>query len=313
MCKKRTAVSHSSAESEIISLDAGLRMEGVPELQLWSWCLRNIFAVRCQGELHAVKRQVSLIFSSMDQFSFGTGDHFPSNIPGSFIPCHAQHFSLQRSSHPNLRHVSRTHHVNLDCPFQRINLDSSSAVRYLRNIEQLADMLTTAAFAVLQRKSLMQFCDFYPPFDLNVDRSLSESSFLKFLERLVSRCRTPATLGETSKVGPGKKSWKIPYTEHAPLCETQRFTNNKRDPQALLGGNHMRCSEHGVAQFDAFWQDVCQETKLDGTSITQKKLFRENNSLRYNPMLFHSTGELARVHRSDFMLVLGKTCKNNLT
>ena len=28
MCKKLTSVSHSSTESEIISLDAGLRMDG---------------------------------------------------------------------------------------------------------------------------------------------------------------------------------------------------------------------------------------------------------------------------------------------
>ena len=30
MCKKQTAVSHSSAESEIISLDTGLRLDGLP-------------------------------------------------------------------------------------------------------------------------------------------------------------------------------------------------------------------------------------------------------------------------------------------
>ena len=35
MCKKQTAVSHSSAEAEVISLDAGLRMEGLPALMLW--------------------------------------------------------------------------------------------------------------------------------------------------------------------------------------------------------------------------------------------------------------------------------------
>ena len=32
MCKKQTAVSHSSTESEIISLDTGLRLDGVPAL-----------------------------------------------------------------------------------------------------------------------------------------------------------------------------------------------------------------------------------------------------------------------------------------
>ena len=35
MCKKQTAVSHSSTESEIISLDAGLRLDGLPVLELW--------------------------------------------------------------------------------------------------------------------------------------------------------------------------------------------------------------------------------------------------------------------------------------
>ena len=35
MCKKHTAVSHSSTEAEVISLDAGLRMDGIPALTLW--------------------------------------------------------------------------------------------------------------------------------------------------------------------------------------------------------------------------------------------------------------------------------------
>ena len=35
MCKKRTSVSHSSTEAELISLDADLRMDGIPALDLW--------------------------------------------------------------------------------------------------------------------------------------------------------------------------------------------------------------------------------------------------------------------------------------
>ena len=35
MCKKQTSVSHSSTDSEIISLDAGLRLEGKPALDSW--------------------------------------------------------------------------------------------------------------------------------------------------------------------------------------------------------------------------------------------------------------------------------------
>ena len=35
MCKQQTAVSHSSTESEIISLDTGLRLDGLLALELW--------------------------------------------------------------------------------------------------------------------------------------------------------------------------------------------------------------------------------------------------------------------------------------
>ena len=35
MCKKQTAVSHSSTESEIISLDTGLRLDGLLALEIW--------------------------------------------------------------------------------------------------------------------------------------------------------------------------------------------------------------------------------------------------------------------------------------
>ena len=35
MCKKQSSLSQSSTESESISLDAGLRMDGLPALDLW--------------------------------------------------------------------------------------------------------------------------------------------------------------------------------------------------------------------------------------------------------------------------------------
>ena len=40
MCKKQTSVSHSPTEFEIISLDSGLRMDGIPALALWDWLLK---------------------------------------------------------------------------------------------------------------------------------------------------------------------------------------------------------------------------------------------------------------------------------
>ena len=34
MCKKQTTVSHSSTGAAVISIDAGLRMDGIPALDL---------------------------------------------------------------------------------------------------------------------------------------------------------------------------------------------------------------------------------------------------------------------------------------
>ena len=44
MCKKQTSVSHSSAEAEIISLDAGLRMGGIPALALWDLVIEIFYS-----------------------------------------------------------------------------------------------------------------------------------------------------------------------------------------------------------------------------------------------------------------------------
>ena len=54
MCKKQTSVSHSSTESEIISLDTGLRLDGLPAQELWDLIvsvLRKYFSYfRSNGE-----------------------------------------------------------------------------------------------------------------------------------------------------------------------------------------------------------------------------------------------------------------------
>ena len=62
MCKKQTSVSHSSTESENISLDAGLRLDGIPALDLWDLIvavLGNTNQNRTeQGDLLKYKREV---------------------------------------------------------------------------------------------------------------------------------------------------------------------------------------------------------------------------------------------------------------
>ena len=51
MCKKQTSVSHSSTESEVISLDASLRRDGIPALNIWDLVVEvfHSFSNQVQG------------------------------------------------------------------------------------------------------------------------------------------------------------------------------------------------------------------------------------------------------------------------
>ena len=62
MCKKQTTVSHSSTESEIISLDTELRLDGIPALDLWDLIVAVLGntnqSYQEQGDLLMNKREV---------------------------------------------------------------------------------------------------------------------------------------------------------------------------------------------------------------------------------------------------------------
>ena len=60
MCKKQTSVSHSSTIAEIISLDAGLRMDGIPALTLWDLVKEVFHSVpnRTDGPKRAMEKPV---------------------------------------------------------------------------------------------------------------------------------------------------------------------------------------------------------------------------------------------------------------
>ena len=64
MCKKQTSVSHSSTESEIISLDAGLRMDGLPALDLWDVVME---ALRSSKSTQSPTHQAAGNFSRNDK------------------------------------------------------------------------------------------------------------------------------------------------------------------------------------------------------------------------------------------------------
>ena len=65
MYKKQTTVSHSSTESEIISLDTGLRLDGLPALELWDLIVALVFQID-RGNLRVmITNTTSLTIKSM--------------------------------------------------------------------------------------------------------------------------------------------------------------------------------------------------------------------------------------------------------
>ena len=141
MCKKQTSVSHSSTESEIISLDAGLRLDGIPALDLWDLIVavlrgnikngatRARTYVRFRVAPHKLQKRKKIHGKIDDPDNV---DFISSNVDSSrqealsyiFEDNEAVIKMIVKGRSPTMRHVSRTHRVALDWLFDRINLDS---------------------------------------------------------------------------------------------------------------------------------------------------------------------------------------------
>ena len=134
MCKKQTSVSHSSTESEIISLDAGLRLDGIPALDLWDLIVLVLGNNHDRTEQPVVGRDTSHAPSQQSRGMFNVlnnVDRVPSNV--QFLHQEALLYvfedneavikMIKKGRSRTMRHVSRTHRVALDWLFDRINLD----------------------------------------------------------------------------------------------------------------------------------------------------------------------------------------------
>ena len=106
MCKKQTSASHSSRESEIISLDAGLRMDGLPALDLWDLVIGVLGTTQrtpkptqvCMRETDAEIQSTPKIKHVLDQnVDLSNVDQVPSNAHPSEKRIADVHFRRQRS------------------------------------------------------------------------------------------------------------------------------------------------------------------------------------------------------------------------
>ena len=153
----QTAVSHSSTESEIISLDTGLRIiDGLLALELWDLIvsvLGNVSRVSDRsGKPENGENKHQKSHNKIDVME--DIDSVPSNVQYArqeallyvFEDNEAVIKMIIKGRSRTMRHVSRTHRVALDWLFDRINLDSKIQIKYIDTKKQLADILTKGNF-----------------------------------------------------------------------------------------------------------------------------------------------------------------------
>ena len=160
MCEKQTSVSHSSTESEIISLDTGLRLDGIPALDLWDLIV-FVFGnttqnhdrtgqpvVNCDKD-HGPNKRSQGMFNVLNNI-----DRVPSNVQFShqeallyvFEDSEAVIKMIIKGRSLTMRHVSRTHRVALDWLFDRINLDPEIQIKDIDTKNRIADIPTKGNF-----------------------------------------------------------------------------------------------------------------------------------------------------------------------
>ena len=186
MCKKQTSVAHSSTEAEIISLDASLRMDGIPDLDHWNLVIEVFHCNQNQpGETkdsparrhmwHCVmsstrKKNRTKAPTTHDSSELLHIDSVPSNVKFSqsiamlyvFEDTEAVIKMIIKGKSPTMRHVSKTHRVSLDWLFDRINLDPKIQIRYIDTQHPMADILTKGHFTRVEWNNIPLFVQHQP-------------------------------------------------------------------------------------------------------------------------------------------------------
>ena len=165
LCKKQSAISHSSTEAELISLDTGLRVEGIPLLGLWSEVLQTFHPELRKKPANLTSGNSENRGKSMldSNIALELLDYVPPSLPEP--PDEAKLFLLEdndavlkmirKGRSAQMRHVGRVHRVNIDWLFERCANDKSIRPRYVNTEFQLADLLTKGSFTAATWKNLL--------------------------------------------------------------------------------------------------------------------------------------------------------------
>ena len=197
MCKKQTSVSHSSTESEIISLDSGLRLDGIPVLDLWDLIVAVLHGNTYQSNLERRdlcmnQRYTNIIranphnlptrkkFHGMINY-LDNVDFISSNVNSSrqeallyiFEDNEAVIKMIIKGRSPTMRHLSRSYRVALDWLFERINWDPKIQIKYIDTKKwqrEISHVMNGIIFCVEQHKPFQFWRVFWSDVEKNARR-----------------------------------------------------------------------------------------------------------------------------------------------
>ena len=149
----------TAVQSLIFSPGAGLRVDGSLALQFGE-CLGKTSSKPARGnfERHIRERVIPSHSHSDNYFFIESIDHVPPNIPYVFEDTAAVIQMIKKGRSPNLKHVTRTHRVDLG----RFVWESEPGSfyfwsKYVRVTDQLADLLTKGIFTTLRVAFIVDF------------------------------------------------------------------------------------------------------------------------------------------------------------
>ena len=179
-CKKQTAVSHSSTEAEVLSLDTSVRMEGLPTLELMEKIIEVFGPKLTPAQEQSIRDKQSKHLTQPQRNSGSSGatganmsdvaaiealniDETVQTVPLSFGRAKLYIFEddeavikmILKGRSPNLRYMSRTQRIDSDWLWERLRDEPGVCLRYVNTKRQIADMFTKGAFSSAQWKSLI--------------------------------------------------------------------------------------------------------------------------------------------------------------
>ena len=329
MCKKQTAVSHSSTESEIISLDTGLRLDGLPALEIWDIIVS--------------------VFGSVSQISDGSGkpdndvqkrqkshnkidvmkdiDLVPSNVQSArqeallyvFEDNEAVIKMIMKGRSPTMRHVSRTHRVALDWLFDRINLDPKIQIKYIDTKKQLADILTKENFTRDDWNHLLNLLNISHFSSTACTAAMAKRAQQESGEERVTAksrpmmnltARMPSVVSSSTSSNPGRTSYGYQDPGKSVASDDRSGKPEKPSPPGYSKEDYGQSWSFEEWKSGAAEQDRSGKPDKTSWDILQKVaphreeplLGRNAYSARYGELIHDRTGKPVLVHRVKIVM-----------